>query len=130
MDNKKSCSLAINKEVIAQISSMAALEIEGVTGTVSRPLDVKKIIKGNISSKAVSVNVDNGAIIIDIYIAVKEDVKVKKIAEEVQKNIKDKVQDMTNNAVAQVNVFISDIKAEEIDEEVPEQEIVYDKDAE
>lgn len=124
MDNNKSYGLAINKEVIAQISAMAALEVEGVSGTTSRPIEMKKILKGNINSKSFNINIDNGAIIIDAYISVKKDAKVKKVAEDVQKNIKDKVQTMTNNAVAQVNVFISDIIEEQSDE--PEEEIVLD----
>lgn len=125
MDNKKSFGLAVNKEVIAQISAMAALEVEGVNGTTSRPIELKKILKGNISSKSFNVSVDNGAIIIDAYISVKEDAKVKKVAEDVQKNIKEKVQTMTNNAVAQVNVFISDIVEEQPEE--PDEEIVLDE---
>lgn len=122
MDNKNSFGLAINKEVIAQISAMAALEVEGVVGTSSRPLEVKKFLKGKFSTGPVSVTVDNGAIIIDAYISVKEDAKVKKVAEDVQNNIKDKVQDMTNNAVAKVNVYINDISKEQ-----PEEEIVLDE---
>lgn len=121
MDDKKSFGLAINKEVIAQISTTAALEVEGVSGVSSRPLELRRVLKGNIFSKSFNVSVDNGAIIIDAYISVKDDARVKKVAEEVQKNVKEKVQTMTGNAVAKVNVYVNDIGIEE-----PTEELVLD----
>ena len=101
--------LAINKEVVAQIAGMAAIEVEGVSGLASKPIDIKGFVKNGTLSRSVRVSTVNGLIIIDAFINVKEDARIKTVADSVQKNIKDKVQTMTGNAVSRVNVSIIDI---------------------
>lgn len=101
--------LAINKEVVAQIAGMAAIEVDGVSGLASKPIDIKGFVKSGTLFRSVRVSTDNGLIIIDAYINVKEDARIKTVADSVQKNIKDKVQTMTGNAVSRVNVNICDI---------------------
>ena len=101
--------LAINKEVVAQIAGMAALEVDGVSGLASKPMDIKGFVKTGFLSRSVRVSTENELIIIDAFINVFEDARIKLVAEEVQKNIKDKVQTMTGNAVARVNINICNI---------------------
>lgn len=118
METKKTNGLAINNEAIVQIAGIATLEVEGVAGLARRPVqlrNLKSFMNGarNSHSKSVGFTTDNGAIIIDIFITVKDNVKVKDVAEAVQHNIKDKVQSMTGNAVAAVNVHVDDLVVEE-----------------
>ena len=114
MDNKNTNSLAINNEAVVQIAGIAALEVEGVAGLAKRPIQLRNIkslmnaARTN-HSKSVGFSTDNGAIILDIFISVKDNVKVKDVAEAVQVNVKDKVQSMTGNAVANVNVHVDDL---------------------
>ena len=72
------------------------------------------IIDGQVENciifKGVKVETVNGAIEISVYICLKADAKVKKTAERVQENIKDKIQTMTGNAVTKVNVQVADIE--------------------
>ena len=63
--------------------------------------------------KAVKIESINGALEISIYITVYSNVKVRDIAEAVQKNVKDKIQTMTSTAVTRVNVNVADIDFEE-----------------
>lgn len=117
MDNKKTSGLAINNEAIVKIAGLAALEIDGVAGLGKRPVEFKNIksfMSGSRSShsKSVTVTIDSGAIILDVFITVNDGVKVKNVAEAVQLNVKDKVQSMTGNAVARVNVCVDDLVIE------------------
>lgn len=110
--------LAINNEAIIQIAGLAALEIEGVAGLSKRPVELKNIksimsASRTAHSKSIGLNVDNGAILLDVYINVYEASKVKDVAEAVQSNVKDKVQSMTGNAVARVNVHVDDLTVSE-----------------
>ena len=110
--------LAINNEAIIQIAGLAALEIEGVAGLSKRPIELKNLksfmsASRTIHSKSIGLNVDNGAILLDIYINVYDTAKVKDVAEAVQVNVKDKVQSMTGNAVARVNVHVDDLTTTE-----------------
>lgn len=116
--NNGSYGLAINNEVIASMVSVAALEVEGVAGMASRPASIKNIISKDRGSKSVRVNNIGGTISLDVYISVKDNVRLKDVAESVQKNVKEKVQNMIGSAVTNVNVYISDIEfeQEQIDE--------------
>lgn len=107
--DKNDCGVVINKEVVAQIAGIAAMEVEGIVSTSSKPLEFKNVIKGDLSLAPVNVTTDNGVILIDAYLKISESAKVREVAEKVQLNIKEKVQNMTGNAVAKVDVHICDI---------------------
>lgn len=117
--NKNNYGLQINKDVISQIASTAAAEVPDVVSVASAPISKSINIKNPINNSGTVVKTDNGAIIIDIYINVTATCKVRVVAEEVQANIKEKVQTMTNNPVAAVNVYIVDV-IEETEEVIPE----------
>ena len=114
-----SYGLQINKEVVSQIAGTAAIEVSGVAGLGNSPISKTISIKNPIKNNGTVIKTDNGAIIIDIYINVTATCKVRVVAEEVQSNIKEKVQTMTNNPVAAVNVYIVDV-IEEAEEVIPE----------
>lgn len=113
---KNKSGLAINNTVIAQIAKTAALEVEGVSDLGQKPFDFKgvkeMVVAKSSDMKSVSIAVDSGVLIIDIYIRMAYGVRVKSVAEAVQQNVKEKVQNMTGNAVAKVNVIICDVEAE------------------
>lgn len=106
--------LGINTDVIEKMVSLATLEVEGVASMCNKSLDIKSVANGNSPLKPVKVAVKNGAIDISLFISVKSGFKVKAIAEAVQANVKDKLQDMTGNAITRVNVNIADLADEEI----------------
>lgn len=116
MSNSKTRgSVAINNEVIIKIAGLAAKEVEGVAGLSNRPIkigDFKGIMNnaGGEHSRKASVSVDNGVLIIDVYVSLYDSAKVNAVAENVQRSVKDKVQEMTGCAVARVNVHIDDVK--------------------
>ncbi len=113
--NKNSYGLQINKDVVSQIAATAAAEVPDVSGLSPAPISKNISIKNPIKNSGCVVKTDNGAIIIDIYINVSKNGKVRLVAEEVQRNVKDKVQTMTGNAVAAVNVFVNALAEEEED---------------
>lgn len=101
--------IVINSEAVAQIAGMAAVEVEGVAGLCTKGIDLKNILPKNAYEKAISVKWDNGALLISVALTLKENVRVKSVAEAVQENIKEKVQTMTGAAVAVVDVQIGDV---------------------
>ncbi len=114
METKKTTGLAINNEAVVQIAGIAALEVEGVAGLARRPVELrnfKSVLSGsrNRHSKSIGFSTDNGAIMLDVFITVHDGIKVKDVAEAVQSNVKEKVQSMTGNAVASVNVHVDDL---------------------
>jgi uncharacterized alkaline shock family protein YloU len=107
MENTNNLSVSI--EVLEQMAVMAALEVEGVAGVVDRPVDIKTVFnKGKLFKPAFATE-KNGAISIDVNVKVKEDALVKEVAEAVQTNVKEKLQNMTGSAITRVNVIVADI---------------------
>ncbi len=111
MQKNSTYGVSINRDVVEQIAKLATLEVEGVAGmTAGTPVDIKRFMKKGNPKGCVDVAIDNGAIVVDTYIDIKEGAKPKSVAEAVQENVKDKVQSMTGNAVSSVNVHICGVE--------------------
>ena len=109
MNKENSYGLEINDDVVIKMASVAALEIVGVAGLVSKTTDIKEVFSKNDYSRAIKVNRVNDTTSLDVYISVINGHDVRKVAEDVQANVKNKLQSMTGNAVSKVNVFIADV---------------------
>ena len=117
--NNKATELSINTEVLEKMAEIAAKEVSGVAGLAKRAIDIKGAVKGKNKNpfKGIKVESENGALKINVFITVKEDALVKEVAEKVQSNVKEKIQNMTGTAVTQVNVSVADVEFEEVSEE-------------
>lgn len=107
--NTNNNNVIISEDVIAKVASIAATDVKGVHGVVPKPVNIKGIFKDE-ASKAVVVEKNGKSSIIDIYIKIEEGYKVQTVAEEVQKAVKEQVQNMTNIVITKVNVHISEIE--------------------
>ena len=76
-------NLAINSDVIENMATIAVKEVEGVAGLTEKGMDLKNVLNN-----------------------------AKTVAENVQKNVKEKLQSMTGNAITRVDVTIDDIAVE------------------
>lgn len=117
MNKDNAYGLEINDDVVIKMASVAVLEIEGVAGFVSKTTDIREIFSRNDYSRSIKVNRNNGSIALDVYIAVVNGCDVRKVAEDVQINVKNKLQSMTGNAIAKVNVNVSDVVFKPEDDE-------------
>jgi len=120
-DNKGASTLSISEDVIASIATTAAKDIKGVAGFSNRVPDVKSALNGKNPLKSVRVLKNDTDIVITIYVSLEEGAKLTTVATEVQKAVKEAVQNMTGKVVSKVNVVISDVefnseKAEETEE--------------
>lgn len=109
--------LSINIDVIESIAGMAALEVNGVSSMAAKRVDIKNALAGKSVFKPVSAEVKNGAVVIDLYICIAKQVNAKKVAEEVQVAVKDRVQSMTGNAVTKINVYVAAVDLTEKEDE-------------
>ncbi len=109
--------LSISTDVLEKMAELAACEVDGVKSLSKKAIDIKGALKAKNVVKGVKIESVNGAIEINIYITVNDNVKVREVAEAVQKNVKDKVQTMTGVAVTKVNVYIADMDLPEVKED-------------
>jgi len=108
--NNNRTELSVNTEVLEKMAEMAAKEVEGVIGLSKKAIDLKGAVKNKNAFKGVKAESVNGAIKLNVYICVGKNTHVKEVAENVQQNIKDKIQTMTGTAVTQVNVNVADVE--------------------
>lgn len=107
--------LVISEEVISSIAINAAKDVDGIAGFSNRPTDVVNTIKkGSLKVMSpVRVLQDGDNLIISIYVNMAPGAKIRKVAQQVQKVVKDSVQNMTGKLVSKVNVVIVGIEYEE-----------------
>ncbi len=106
-------SLKISQNVIATIAQAAATEIDGIHSLAGSHLQLKNISKKNISTKPVHINLNDDVAVVDISVIVNAGCKIRPVAEDLQKAVKEAVQTMCGIRVAKVNVHVEGIYFEE-----------------
>lgn len=109
-DNSELGEVNISDDVLAVISAMAALEVDGVVGMagnitseIVEKLGMKKLSKG------VHVDVAENNVMIDVAIILRMNENIINISKKIQDKIKTTVENMTGLEVANVNVNISNV---------------------
>lgn len=105
-------NLTINSQVLENMASIAVKEVEGVAGLAEKGMDLKNVLNRGKIFKPVHVTEKNGAVALDIHIKIYQNANAKQVAENVQKSVKEKLQNMTGNAITRVDVTVADIAAE------------------
>ena len=103
--------IIIADEVIAVITGLAAMEVEGVAslaGNATRELISKIGIKT--LSKGVKVDVLEDVVTIDAALNLKYGFNIKNVSEKVQEKVKVAVENMTGLKVADVNIRVAGIE--------------------
>lgn len=105
----------ISEEAVSSIVTNAAKDVNGVTGFSNKPDDVVSTIKKR-SLKVMSpvrVFQDGDDLDISVYINIASGIKIQPVAEEVQRVVKEAVQNMTGKLVSKVNVIIASVEDDE-----------------
>ncbi|MFQ9515551.1 MAG: Asp23/Gls24 family envelope stress response protein [Eubacterium sp.] len=109
-DNSNLGEVQISDDVLAVISAMAAMEVEGVvamagniTAELVSKLGMKKLSKG------VRVDVAEHNVMIDLSIVLRMNENILEISKKVQDKVKSTVENMTGMEVVNVNVNISSV---------------------
>lgn len=116
--NDKLGGLVISEEVIAAIALNAAKDIDGVAGFAARPPDVQSIFKiGDGPLKSVKVWSGENDVKLQLYLIIRDNKKIPAVAAEVQRSVKNAVQNMTGRIVTKVNISIAGIDfCEQVDD--------------
>ena len=105
-------NLTINAEVLENMATIAVKEVEGVAGLAEKGVDLNNILNRGKIFKPVHVTEKNGAVALDIHIKIYQSANAKQVAENVQQSVKEKLQNMTGNAITRVDVTVADIAAD------------------
>ena len=109
-DNSDLGEVQISNDVLAVISAMAAMEVDGVvamagniTAELVSKLGMKKLSKG------VRVDVVDNTVMVDLSIILRINENIVTISKKVQDKVKTTVENMTAMEVANVNVNIASV---------------------
>lgn len=105
----------ISEEAVSSIVTNAAKDVNGVTGFSNKPDDVVSTIKkGSLKVMSpVRVFQDGDDLDISVYINIASGIKIQPVAEQVQRVVKEAVQNMTGKLVSKVNVIIASVEDDE-----------------
>ena len=105
----------ISEEAVSSIVTNAAKDVNGVTGFSNKPDDVVSTIKkGSLKVMSpVRVFQDGDDLDISVYINIASGIKIQPVAEEVQRVVKEAVQNMTGKLGSKVNVIIASVEDHE-----------------
>ena len=106
--------LVISEEAVSAIVTNAAGDVDGVVGFSNRPVDIVSTIKkGSLKVMSpVRITQDGDDLNISVCINIAIDKKIQPVAEEIQRVVKDAVQNMTGKLVSKVNVIIASVEEE------------------
>ncbi len=104
-------TLIISEEVLSSITINAAKDVDGVASFSNRPVDVVSTIKkGSLKVMSpVRILPDGENMNISLYINILPNKAIKTVAVNVQKAVKEAIENMTGKEVSKVNVIIAGI---------------------
>ena len=104
-------SIQISEDVVASVTGMAVLEVEGVCGLSSTiGTDIAEMLGMKTLSKGVRLSsTEAGALRIDCDVVSKFGQNIFELAKNVQENVKSSVESVTGLRVAEVNVTVCGI---------------------
>lgn len=104
-------NIKISVDVVSKIASIAASEIEGVSGMYSSFVEgvAQRLGSKKNASQGVRVDIADNSAEIDLYLVVMYGVKIPELAWNVQEKVKQSVEEMTGLTVEAVNIHIESI---------------------
>jgi uncharacterized alkaline shock family protein YloU len=103
-------SIVIAPEVLTTIVRLVALETPGVVGlSSSLPGRMSRVFRGNKSSPGIDVQVEDGAVTVDIYIVAERNAVLLALGQTLQREISRAISDVVGMPVYAVNVHIDDV---------------------
>ena len=117
MNNNENTSIVqgnvtISENVIANIARLATEEIDGVCKTVKTVTETFTDIFSNKQSQGVKVSISEDIISLEIAVELNYGVDIENTCREIQKNVKNSVESMTNLEVEYVNFLVTSLNTD------------------
>ncbi|MGB8647913.1 MAG: Asp23/Gls24 family envelope stress response protein [Anaerolineae bacterium] len=103
-------SIVIAPEVLTTVVRLVALETPGVVAFNSTlPGRMSRVLRGNKSSHGIDVQIEDGAVTVDVYIIAERNVVLLPLGQTLQREISRAISDVVGMPVRAVNVHIEDV---------------------
>lgn len=98
----------ISPEVLVSIALLATMSVEGVSRMAPVPRDVNTLFKKGLS-EGVGITVEDNIVFTEIYVILKNGVKVRDACHAIQTQVSRSISEMVGMEVGRVNVHVEDI---------------------
>jgi len=102
--------IEISPAAVASLASHAVLKTYGVVGMSLRNL--VQILSRD-SKRGVSVRIEGGEIVIDLYVIIEYGTRISEVAHNIMENVKFAVEKALGVPVSQVNVYVQELRVSE-----------------
>lgn len=105
----------VSPDVLITIARLSTLSVPGVSRLAPIPGGVNRLFRRG-SGDGVRIEIEENTVFADLYFVVKQDVNIREVSRNVQKQVARAVQEMVGMDVGHVNIHIEDIEYEESSE--------------
>ena len=99
-------SLQISSDAIEKIAKHATLEVDGVADVRASAGAANSLREVLATAKPIQVEINNDVADVEISLVVRYGANIPEVSEEVQKNVKASIQNMTTITVGRVNIMV------------------------
>jgi uncharacterized alkaline shock family protein YloU len=117
--NKSQGKTTVAPEVLLTIARLTTLDVAGVSRMGNVPGGANKLFSRRFG-EGVRINVENDTVSADIYVILKDNVNIRDVSRNIQRDIARAISEMVGMQVGRVNIHIEDIDypvEEEIDQD-------------
>lgn len=105
----------VSPDVLITIAKLSTLTVPGVSRMAPVPGGVNRLFRRG-TSEGVRIETEENTVFVDLYFLVKQDVNIREVSRNVQKQVARAIQEMTGMDVGHINIHIEDIEYEDTSE--------------
>ena len=111
-DNGKGDSVAVSREVLADLACQAASEVEGVVACQQPAMEsITSKVKRGFMQRGIRISEEkDGSLVMDLHLKVRYGSRLPELSEAVKKKVRDFLGAMTDTDVSRVEIIIEDIE--------------------
>ena len=105
----------VSPDVLVTIARLSTLGVPGVSRMAAVSGGVNRLFRRGIGD-GVRIETEENAVFVDLYVALKQDVNIREVSRNIQKQVARAVQEMVGMEIGHVNIHIEDIDYEDAGE--------------
>ncbi len=95
--------------VLLSIARLTTLQVPGVSRMGRVPHNVARLFRRSDANQGVVVQIEDGRIFADLYVVLKNDINIREVSRQIQREVKRAFSEMVGMEVGRINVHIEDI---------------------
>lgn len=111
-EENKTGKTTVAPDVLVTIAKMSALSVPGVSRMANVSGGVNRLFRRGVHD-GVRIEVEDNVVVASLYLVLKEDVNIREVSRNVQKQVARAIQEMIGMEVGSIDIHIEDIDYEE-----------------